>query len=105
MAGQGHGSEGLGGPADGPGREAEPLGGLHQAQEIGAVPVGAGQVAHLRQREADAVVQGEGGQCRGPAVALVILADVGIASQHGTSILSLGPEDHRSQSSACVVAA
>ena len=66
--GQGHLGQGLVRPLDALGREAEPLGGLEQAQEVRADPVGAGQVAHLLQPDRPAVVHRDRGQRRRPAV-------------------------------------
>ena len=71
MAGSGHRGQGLVRPLDGPGREAELLGRLDEAQEVGADAVGAGQLAHPLHGDGQAVVQGDRRQGGGPAVALV----------------------------------
>jgi hypothetical protein len=80
---EGHLGQRLVGPLDALGGEAQLFGRLHQAEQARPDPVGAGQVAHLLQADGPTVVQRDGGQGGGAAVALVYLADTSVTSEHG----------------------
>lgn len=69
-------------PLDGAGGEADLLGALNQAEQVGADAVGAGQLAHLLQADGPTVVQGDRRQRGGTAVALVGLPDESITPEH-----------------------
>jgi hypothetical protein len=72
---QGHMAEGFVGAPGALRREAEPLGGLHHPQEAGPTPVRADQVAKFREADGPAVMQRDGRQRRGAAIAPVLLSD------------------------------
>ena len=66
-------------PLDGLGQKAELLGGLHQAQKVRALAVGAGQVADVFQGDRPAVIEGDRRQGGGAAIGLVVLSNQRIA--------------------------
>ena len=82
MAGSGAVARALEGSLDGAGREPEFFGGLLQADQVGALAVGAGQLTDLLQPERPAVVQREHRQGGRPTVTLIFLANEGVARRH-----------------------
>ena len=88
---QGDTAQGLVRPLDALGRKAERLGGLQQPEEVGADPVGAGQVAQLEEADGPAVVQRDRRQRRGAAVAPVLLANNHVSMQHVRTPWKIGP--------------